>query len=82
MKLHAKRLLMLLNKKDPCYDTCPASKRLNFRDDWLSCSDSFSCYICREFISIKGNDCPCNELGGQEAVKRTWLALEEGGWLD
>jgi len=84
-KIHAKRLLGMLNKKDPC-TCCPAGKYYGgniFDDmDW----DNNQCETCRLFIDEGGAldfwECPCEGLGKQEAIKQTWLALEEKGYLD
>lgn len=42
------------------------------------------CALCGSFVGISedGDGCPCKVLGKHEAIKRTWLALEAGGWLD
>ena len=54
-KIHAKRLLGMLEKKDPC-----------------------AC--CASFLGLyPTSDCPCCELQ-DEAVKRTWITLEEKGY--
>ena len=82
---HAKNLLQLLEQDNPC-SCCP----LNF-DEILSiihCDNaSFIgktiAYTCRRFVNFTGNyGCLCRVLGKQEAIKRTWIALEEGGYLE
>ena len=88
-KIHAKRLLGMLNKKNPCL-CCPREKHYLSTGEhgdmpWDNEEDEEKpCLICMDFISIKPNDsyCPCYILGEQEAIKRTWLALEEKGYLD
>ena len=82
-KIHAKRLLGMLNKKNPCQETCPAGKYYSFfRENGKDCN------LCRDFVGAKGNPerifdarCPCNILGREEAIKRTWIALEEKGYI-
>ena len=88
-KIHAKRLLGMLEKKNPC-SYCPAGKDFKARDfsEWglveYECgdiNDSYVAGICVRFVGGK-DCCPCTEFGRQEAIKRTWLALEEKGYLD
>ena len=75
--LHADALLKLLSMSTPC-DYCPSAIKKT--------SGNMACIICREFIGLKhkspfGYHCPCTELGKQEAIKRTWIALEEKGYI-
>ena len=71
-KLHARRLLRLLSKENPCMG-CPVPKLTSLDE----------CLICREFIDIpEEHACPCGILGREEAIKRTWLALEKRGYLE
>ena len=76
---HAENLLQLLSAKDPS-DFCPAQFSYDMS---LASNEEISaiCDICRGFIGITW-DCPCYDLGNQEAVKRTWLVLEEEGYLE
>ena len=73
--IHAEALIMMMEKESPC-NWCPAEQS----------ERSEACVVCEEFVGIvQGlflNDCPCRELGQQEAIKRTWIALEESGYLD
>ena len=68
--IHAKNLLKLLSTKDPC-GTCPVSGDI-----------SEVCPVCARFVNNTSRWCPCNQFGKKEAIKRTWLALEEKGYLD
>jgi len=86
--IHAKRLLKMLKKKNPC-GCCPSAKRFSIEEDnyemWLN-KKVKPCYICQDFIGIEirfwwENICPCNRLGRKESIKRTWLALEEKGYI-
>ena len=85
-KIHAKRLLGMLNKKDPCL-CCPAGYRYGVKGNdmvWRNW-DGNQCYICRDFIGSNKILCPCSEdriFGKKEAIKRTWLALEAKGYLE
>jgi hypothetical protein len=83
VKVHAQRLLKMLNRPNPCL-CCPAQRKLAIggyaRDLWNQ--NSRPCTICRAFVGIKKGMCPCFHFSDKaEAIKRTWLALEEGGWI-
>ena len=86
---HVRRLITMLAKDEPC-NCCPAAKNLNMRlsptDAW-DCETDFPCRICRQFVGLEWNDelgrwvssvsgCPCNALGHEEAIKRTFEALK------
>jgi hypothetical protein len=90
-KIHAERLLCMLEMSEPC-TRCPARKdigldredldehwdtvRINYVPWWSLCYD-----VCLPFIG-GGWNCPCLALGHHEAIKRTWLALEAKEYLD
>ncbi len=85
-KVHAERLLKMLKKKDPCM-CCPAQPY--FKTETTFGIDSIeldsagrrgACKICQDFIGIR-HDCPCCKLKKEEALKRTWLALEAKGYI-
>ena len=92
--IHAKRLLGMLNRKNPClccpkcrnYSSVSGNQYMPWQQEYED--DKDSCLICRDFLEITsdGNSysgfCPCYVLGEQEAIKQTWLALEEKGYLD
>ena len=95
-KEHAKCLLKILEKNNPC-----SHCQLGYANDYnLWKIDSYSecelipfyvhcCSICHVFINmdkITGEEfaidkCPCYVLGKAEAIKRTWIALEEKGYI-
>ena len=82
-KIHAKRLLGMLSKKNPCL-CCPAGRYYGAAaSDDMEWENS-KCEICLEFINagLCFWECPCHVLGDKKAIKRTWLALEEKGYLD
>ena len=49
----------------------------------------YHCTICRVFVGVHAPEirehgksyCPCHFLGADEAVKQTWLRLEEYGYI-
>jgi len=105
-KIHAQRLLKMLEKDDPCA-CCPAAKNfyvptilegiswLNNADPdtmWSNATREYHydthtitygevCEICKHFVGCGENGCPCIVFGEQEAIKRTWIALEAKGYI-
>lgn len=92
-KEHAENLLDMLEYENPC-DRCPIDDEEVYffvGDEEVYFFASIPvCVICRSFIGIQGiihNDtpackkCPCYVLGEKEAIKRTWIALEEKGYI-
>ena len=87
-KIHAERLIKILNKKGTC-NKCPATKR--FRT--IGARPSLeACFVCMKFIGMKfkkeermkmfsPNHCPCIKYGEKLAIKKSWLALEKNGYL-
>lgn len=88
-KYHAKIMIDFFeSEKDVC-GSCPY--RYNI-PHFVKVHDRV-CKICFKFLdldsknrscpcSILGSYCPCFILGSEEASKRTWLKLEEKGYLD
>ena len=83
-KEHVENLLDMLEKENPCNE-CPFEHFV-----FLYEVNPLFCIMCRSFIGIRGiiyNDtpackkCPCYVLGEKEAIKRTWIALEEKGYI-
>lgn len=90
-KIHAKRLLGMLNKKNPRL-CCPFQNFYYSRDhnpkriSSISCIDEQEdvCRVCTAFVGLdwdNGDSCPCDELGYYGALKRTYIALEEKGYI-
>ena len=87
-KIHAARLLKMLEEKEPCM-CCPATPyfKSNLQSDtmWFNSyiEGEHPCDICKDFVGLDNRytDCPCYELG-KEAIKLTWIALEEKGYLE
>ena len=80
---HAKRLIEILELNGTC-NKCPY---LFF----ITCSEvEAGCNMCRTFIGLSTlqelrsglSRCPCHVLKPNETFKLSWLALEEGGYLD
>ena len=95
-KVHARRLLQMLSRPTIC-NLCPARKGfVNERRDYKLDEDYLTtiCPVCQAFVNIYSDDlCPCYhdiELGicktlkqsAANALKRTWIALEAGGFLE
>ena len=86
-KIHAKRLLGMLNKKKPCLH-CPAAEKYSAEGPWINFTLNYKllardkyCAVCQTFIGYKNTPkCPCHK-GKERAIKRTWEALEEKGYI-
>ena len=83
-KIHAERLLkMLENRKNPCA-CCPANPYYNPEFERGGLWENDPCLVCAAFLGMKfdwRNPCPCLNLGRPESIKRTWLAIEEKGYI-
>ena len=82
-KIHAERLIKMMEMKNPC-TRCPAAERFNIDNGssamWRGIfSSNDPCIICPAFVNTE--DCPCENLGQKEAIKRSWIALEEKGYI-
>jgi hypothetical protein len=78
--VHASMLLRILSMENPC-GKCPANVFGCLFETWGGIHDK--CDICYKFLSLRYDPaCPCHYLGKQECIKRTWIALEEKGYLD
>ena len=87
-KIHAERLLKILEQKKPC-DCWP--KFTNTMNSWKGEREfprsntqkgAAICALCRSFVGVGYQFfCPCGFLGSEEAVKRSWIALEEKGYI-
>lgn len=74
-EVHVENLLSMLEKDDPC-SICPAESNVDI------------CRVCLSFVGAPWHartktryGCPCQRYGGEKAIKWTWLALEERGYL-
>ena len=89
-EIHAKRLIKLLEKGSTCI-SCPATTDFSGAIEpgaiWDTTEgDQYLCNICRAFVKLGeylgfSSRCPCHCLGAEEAVKRSWIALEEKGYI-
>ena len=86
-KIHAKRLLGMLKQKKPCR-CCPSQRQYlanagfvkGFQPSVTKKSPKHPCQVCRTFVgSVR--KCPCYEFGEEQALKRTWEALEAKGYI-
>ncbi|KKN31165.1 hypothetical protein LCGC14_0826740 [marine sediment metagenome] len=87
--VHARRVQKVIEKPNP-QRHCPAQPRyernsLNGFEVWEYVWEEprkTVCTTCKGFIGMEYNyGCPCVHLGVEEAIKRTWLALEQKGYL-
>jgi len=83
-KVHAGRLLKMLNNKNPC-GCCPASSRFMPKNDCLFEGDV--CAVCTSFLGLslmtpKRVLCPCLRLSKKRAIELTLIKLEEKGYLE
>ena len=75
-EVHAKNLLDIINNKELC-DCCPGAWEYSAGND----PDEGACDICKNFIGLKDTQCPCVQLGAEEAYLVTMEALNEKGYL-
>lgn len=81
-EIFANRLRNMLKIKRPC-EACPVqlgfainTKRDVFGNEYAQYwREVDACRVCHKFMSIKGN-CPCYELGHDEAIAAAHAALE------
>ncbi len=79
-KIHIERLRKMLEKKDAC-DLCPGAMYygagMHIGMDWSN--NNNVCGICNDLVFLDDEErgCPCRVLGKEEALKRTYLALEK-----
>lgn len=88
-KYHAEALLEILEMKDTC-NLCPMlhshkgeyKKLLKAQPNYFSVMSKLEekgCKVCTSFVGSK--ICPCGYFGHKEAIKRTWIALDEKGYI-
>jgi len=86
--IHAKRLIRMFESSECC--GCPVTRKFKPRNRPIPLARNPEaegvmakvCRLCKTFIKVPITDsCPCLALGKEEAVKRTWIALEEKGYL-
>ena len=84
---HVKGLRRLLKYNHPCV-FCPEDTAIRITHSYFP----VRCVVCRAFVGLTTqvvryadgsvSQCPCCVLGEKESIRRTWIALEHGGWLD
>ena len=97
-KVHARRLLQMLNHSSIYHmcPAKRGFNTLTRTGPFCNTWNGEPCKVCKSFIRLSFMDtyCPCYAFGykldnmdslkksSAEALKRTWLALEEGGFLE
>lgn len=79
IRTHIRRLKLMLNKAGALKSYCPAAlsfkPSLSPKTNW---NDLISpCDVCRDFVDVKGFDCPCHYFGNVVARKKTIDAIKE-----
>jgi len=88
-KVHARRLLKMLEKKDPCM-CCPAQpyyKSGMTHESLPKLPEIWKgrpCLVCVEFVGLLSPFfCPCQSANTKaDVLKWSWIALEEKGYLE
>lgn len=85
--IHAQRLITILEMDNTC-NHCPICLDDRFSNCGThrerSAAPGTIGYICRNFVDANYPDeypCPCDILGAEEALKRSWIALEAKGYI-
>ena len=79
-KIHRKRLVKMLQKKEPC-DCCPAQKYYR-KGTSMTHWGTRPCKICMNFLTILNlGGCPCAALGKKNAIELTIAVLKKKGDL-
>ena len=91
-KIHRKRLVKMLQKKEPC-GCCPAAPRFRSNKSPKEMWKDNPCEICVRFIDKDAlytnscwffghnKNCPCNKYGREKAIELTIKALKKKGDL-
>ena len=77
---HASQLIKVLEHVRSC-SCCPASSSIQFIINYKNWVND-QCKVCGDFIKFDtSKGCPCIKLGKKEAIKRSWIALEEKEYI-
>lgn len=87
-KVHAKRLIKMLEKPEPC-NCCPAQLNFKINTGFISGVVGYgwgsydACRVCKAFIGLSPNSqgCPCYRMDRERALELTREALKEKGYL-
>jgi len=85
-KIHAEALLKNFENHFHCACPLSSSRSGKLFDNEVANDDDISgaCLVCIGFVGIEptmDDFCPCWNVGKNEAIKRTWIALEEKGYI-
>jgi hypothetical protein len=71
---HVRNLIRLFESDNVVKDTCPNENKYW---EWEKYE---RCRACLSFVGLcfdEENPCPCDQLGVDEAVKQSWIAIDE-----
>jgi len=92
-KVHARRLIQMLNRGGKVCRSCPAARGFSYTSSpgelWSYWSTDMKtalhqCKVCTSFLGAEFTsiiNCPCSILGEELAVKKSWEALKEKGYV-
>lgn len=82
VRRHIRRLKIILKRPHLCKE-CPAMLEHNFYEFRYIPWTNNPCRVCYTFIGLKakytyrGMNCPCNQVGQEEATRLTYKAIKK-----